>query len=336
MDALAYLHKATPSKVHPVYLLTGDENFLKRLILERLRPLVIAEADPAFALSAYPGESVEWSAVRTELETMPFVGPRRLVVIDQADGFVTKYRSQLEKYTQKPSPVGVLVLDVKSEKSNTKLAKLLADDAFLVCATPASHKLPEWAIGWAKTRYGKILTKPAAQLLCELVEPQLGLLDKELDKLSTFVGEQNTIDAKQVDQLVGRSRTAQVFSILDRIGQGKADEALGLLRDLLEEGEEPIGILAALGAQLRKLGKAARLVSQGLPLDAALDRAGVPSWPQARDSARKQLHYLGWRRLDKLFDWMLELDAGLKGHNPLPAALQLERFLVRLAKPREN
>jgi DNA polymerase-3 subunit delta len=39
-------------------------------------------------------------------------------------------------------------------------------------------------------------------------------------------------------------------------------------------------------------------------------------------------------RLDKLYDWLLETDGGLKGGNPLPERLQLERLVVRLAKGR--
>jgi DNA polymerase-3 subunit delta len=65
-----------------------------------------------------------------------------------------------------------------------------------------------------------------------------------------------------------------------------------------------------------------------------MTKAGVASWPQARDSARKQMKHLGWGRLDQLYDWLLETDAGLKGGSPLPDRLQIERLIVRLARPR--
>jgi DNA polymerase-3 subunit delta len=94
-------------------------------------------------------------------------------------------------------------------------------------------------------------------------------------------------------------------------------------------------ILGALGSQLRRLGMAARLNKLGTPLDDAMDQAGVAKWPQARDSARKQLKHLGWNRLDKLFDWLVEVDQGMKGGSQLPERVLLERLVVNMARPRD-
>ena len=63
-----------------------------------------------------------------------------------------------------------------------------------------------------------------------------------------------------------------------------------------------------------------------------MDTAGVPAFPKARDETRKQLKHLGRQRLDTLFDMLIELDSGLKGSNPLPERLQIERLIVRLAR----
>ena len=62
----------------------------------------------------------------------------------------------------------------------------------------------------------------------------------------------------------------------------------------------------------------------------------MATWPQARESARKQMKHLGADRLYKLYDWLLETDAGLKGGNPLPDRMQIERLLIRLARPRAS
>ena len=62
--------------------------------------------------------------------------------------------------------------------------------------------------------------------------------------------------------------------------------------------------------------------------------AGVANWRLARDSAKQQMKHLGWQRLDKLYDWLLEIDSGMKGGNPLPDKMQMERLIVRLARGR--
>jgi DNA polymerase-3 subunit delta len=232
----------------------------------------------------------------------------------------------------------VLVLEVKSFPSNTRLAKALPPAAQIECKAPPTYKgvdwYVNWCVGWAKAHHGKTLQPDAAGLLVELVGPQMGLLDQELEKLAVAVGKQPAITAADVDRLVGRSRAANVFKIMDRIGEGKPAEALAILGELFEEGEDPLAILGPLSSQLRKLAAVGRLVALGRSLGQALDEAGVPQWPEARRSVERQLKHLGRRRLDQLTDWLVEANLGLKGGNPLPPRLQIERLVVQLARPR--
>jgi DNA polymerase III subunit delta len=334
MDALAFIEKNGHVRRQPFYVLSGDEDFLKRRVLSILVPLVVGDADPQYAVSTFPGDKTDFSSVRNELDSVSFFSERRLVVVDQADPFVTEFRPQLEAYVAEPSELGVLVLDVKSFPGNTKLAKAVPEASHIVCKSPAEYKLPAWCAEWCQSQYGKKLTMPAAQMLVELVGSTMGVLDQELQKLKEFVGNRPAIDIKDVDELTGRSRGANVFKILDAIGDGQPATALKILTELFEEGEAPLAILGALGFQLRKLARAGRMYKQGLNIEEAMTKAGVPTWPQARDGARKQLKHLGTNRLDKLYDWLLEVDGGLKGGNPLPERLQLERLVVRLAKGR--
>src|SRR5207302_1470488 len=77
--------------------------------------------------------------------------------------------------------------------------------------------------------------------------------------------------------------------------------------------------------QLRRLAQVARLSRQGLSLAAAMDRAGVPNYPAARKGTEQLVRHLGWRRLEKLYDWLLDADLGLKGGSALPPRVLLER-----------
>jgi len=336
MDALTFIDKNGKTKRQPFYVLSGDEDFLKRRVLSLLVPLVVGEADPEYAVTTFAGDKTDFSTVRNELDSVSFLSDRRLVVVDQADPFVTKFRPQLEAYVSEPSAAGVLVLDVKAFPATTKLAKAVPDAAHIVCKGPPEYRLPLWCVDWCQSQYGKKLTSPAAQLLVELVGPAMGVLDQELQKLKDFVGEKPAIDVPDVDGLTGRSRGANVFKILEAIGDGKPAAAIKILTELFEEGEAPLAILGAMGSQLRKLARASRMFQQGVPFEEALTKAGVPTWPQAREAARKQMRHLGKDRLNRLYDWLLETDGGLKGGSPLPDRLQIERLIVRLARTKAS
>jgi DNA polymerase-3 subunit delta len=336
MDALQFLDKSAKAKRQPVYALSGDEDFLKRRCREKIVAAVLGGADPEFAVATYAGEKLDFSTVRNDLDTLPFLAPCRVVVVESADPFVTEYRSALEQYVAKPSPAGVLILDAKTFPETTKLAKALPDAAKLVCKAPPPFKVADWAAGWAHAHHGKPLSADAAARLVDLVGPQLGLLDQELEKLAAAVGDKPRIEAADVDALVGRSREANVFQILVRVGDGQPGAALKLLGEVLDEGQHPLMVLGALGSQLRKMATVGRLLNLGLPPGEAMNEAGIGKWPKAREEADRLLRHLGRGRLAQLPDWLLELDLGLKGGNPLPPRLQLERLIVRLARPREG
>jgi DNA polymerase-3 subunit delta len=268
------------------------------------------------------------------LETLPFLSSRRLVVIDNADPFVTRNRAALEKYIASPATTGILVLDVASWPANTKLAKALSADSTIVCKSLSAQKLPDWCIQRSTSVYDKQLLVPAARLLVDLVGTEMGLLDQELAKLAVYVGDGKRIDAADVDKLVGSSRAENTWKIFDAIGAGKVGEALGILDHLLDQGEEPIRLLGAFSMQLRRLAQAYRLTQNGTSLSGALAEAGV--LPFGIKSAEQQLRHLGRRRAERLYDWLLETDLGLKGSSQLPPRNLLERLVVQLARPLDS
>jgi DNA polymerase-3 subunit delta len=335
MDSLTFLKQKARGAPQPVYVLHGDEAFLKRQVLAALRTLVLGP-DEGFGLSAHPGDKATYAAVHDELETLPFLSPRRLVVVDNADPFVTRERQRLEKYAAKPSATGVLVLDVHTWQASTKLAKAVPDAGTVVCKTPATHHLPQWCKEWCAAQHGKDLAVPAARLLVDLVGPDMGLLDQELNKLAVYAGEAKRITEEDVDRLVGQSREENTWKIFDLIGAGRVGDSLTFLGRLLDQGEDPLRLLGAFSMQLRRLAQAARLHGDGLALDKALDEVGVPSFPAARQGAQQQLRHLGRRRLNQVYDWLLQTDVGLKGGSQLPPRTLLERLVVQLARPRGN
>ncbi len=330
MDSLTFLERAARLKPEPIYVLHGDEDFLKRHVLAALRQLLFGTEEEAFGLSTHAGDKATFGAVRDELETVPFLSPRRLVIVDNADPFVTRHRAALEKYAAEPLTTGVLALDVRTWPANTKLAKLIAADATITCKAPPAYKLPDWCVQWASRQQGKQLSAPAARLLVDLIGPEMGQLDQELIKLSIYVGTAARIDTDDVDKLVGSSRTENTWKIFDAIAAGQPEEALAILDRALDQGEEPLRLLGAFSMQLRRLAQLARLNQQGHSLARAMARTGIP--PFAQKGCEQQLRHLGRRRAARLYDWLLEVDLGLKGSSQLPPRTLLERLVIQLAR----
>jgi DNA polymerase-3 subunit delta len=330
MESLTFLERAAKARPLPLYVVHGDEDFLKRQVLRALRTLVVGPDADDVAISTHPGDKATFAAVHDEWETVPFFNPRRLVIVENADPFVTRYRANLEKAVGNLPDRGTLVLDVKTWPATTRLAKLVEPSATITCKAPAAYRMPAWCVQWALAQHGKQLSAQAASLLVDLVGPEMGLLHQELLKLAIYVGNRDHIDAGDVDKLVGSNRAENTWKILDAIGEGRAAEGLAMLERLFDQGEEPLMILGALSKQLRRLAQAARLNQNGLPLATALEKAGVPAF--GMKGCEQQLIHLGRRRTDRLYDWLLEVDFGMKGGSPLPPRTLLERLVVRLAR----
>ncbi len=200
----------------------------------------------------------------------------------------------------------------------------------IVCKAPASWKMSDWCVKWCADQHQKQLPSPAASLLVDLVGPDMGLLDQELLKLSIYVGAKAKIDVADVDKLVGNSREESTWKIFDAIAAGNVKEALTILHRLFDQGEEPMRLLGAFSMQLRRLAQATRLTTQGTSITPALEQAGVP--PFGLKNAEAQLRHLGRRRLDRLYDWLLQMNMDLRGGSPLTARTLFERLLLKLAR----
>jgi DNA polymerase-3 subunit delta len=328
MDSLTFLEKPpTADEPLPVYVLAGDEGFLRRQVRARLRQQILGDTDDPFAQAVF-GEKASFAEVVAAVSTRPFLAPRRLVVVEDADPFVTAYRERVEGYIKKPSTAGVLVLEVKTWTSTTKLARALVENT-IQCKAPARAKLPEWCVGWCLAQYGKQLPVAAARALVDLVGEEMGLLDMELSKLAIYVGERARISAEDVDRLVSSTPQEDVWQILSRVAEGDAGGAIRILDGLLATGDsnkEAFRVLGAISWSLTKLAQAGRLAIQGVPLRDALVRVG------ARGPAESQLRHLGRQRVSLIYDWLLEVNVLLRSTDHAPEQLLLEQLIVKLAR----
>ncbi len=325
MHAVDFLK--TPPSIPPVVVLAGNQAHFQHAVIVRLRELVIDDDDAG--LTRFAGKDVDFKTVIDELRTVSMWGDRRLVIIDDADEFVSDHRAALERYAELPAKKSVLVLQVKSWPKTTRLAKHLAQSGLdIECSELKGAALSKWLVDTARDGQQVTLSRDAAGLLIELIGEELGMLDQELAKLATYVGAKGTITAEVVQGLVGGWKTETTWAMTDGVRDGHLAEALHALDQLLDAGEAPLKLLGGIGFVFRKLAYATEL-SRSQPLPQALKDAGV--FPRDIGAAEQYLRRIGRVKAERLLQVLVSIDSGLKGSNPLPDRTQMEHLLFRLA-----
>ena len=107
-------------------MVAGKDRPLVDAEVRRLLDELIEPSERATGLLDLDGRCVVAADVLDELRTVPFLSGRRVVVVRNADTFVSGNRGLLECYFESPCRTGVLVLVVESWPANTRLARKLA------------------------------------------------------------------------------------------------------------------------------------------------------------------------------------------------------------------
>src|SRR5688500_19550987 len=117
----------------PVHALVGSVSYLQ---LQKLSD-ILRKMPPDVQRVDAEGERAELADVLDELRSFAMFGGGKLVVVRDADAFVSRYREQLEDYLEKPSNSATLVLRLSSLPANQRIYKAIAKvGAVESCAPP--------------------------------------------------------------------------------------------------------------------------------------------------------------------------------------------------------
>ncbi len=328
MHASEFLSKPDAHPIGPVAVLSGPERYLRQCCRVALQRLVLG--DEGQAECVFPGETTPLSDVLDELSMISMWGDRRLVVVEDADEFVSLHRAKLERYLEKPARKSVLVLDVKSWVKTTRLAKAVEKIGLpLACDEIKGRALSQWLAQLARDAHGKQLAPDAGALLMELVGGELGLLERELAKVAAALGTRTLIDVDDVRTLVGGWKVDTTWQMIDALRDGNLSRALEDLGRLLDSGEEPLKLLGGINYVYRQICTAVERARRKQPLDEALRDSGVRQFTIG--PVVNYLKRLGFERAEKFRQLLLATDGDLKGRSRIDKRTRMELLLVELS-----
>lgn len=249
------------------YVLYGEEDYLRRYYAEQLKKQLLDELTEDFNFHRLTTENFSLQTLSDSLEALPMMAERSMVLVEEVDLFELP-ESDRERLTAMLADVPeycCLVLtyaDFKPDKRKKKLWDAIEKNAVLAEFRYQSESdLRAWI-----ARHFRALGKQIAPELCTYLLQQCGLsmtrLDGEIQKICAFSGAETVVRA-DIDAVVEPTLDAVVFQLTDALAQRDFGAALERLQVLLKMQTEVIPIVAAVGAQMRRLNAAKILQTEG-------------------------------------------------------------------------
>ena len=321
----------------PIHVIYGKD---RRRIMERLEAVVEATlegSDPQLALHRFDGAEAELGEVLDALRTLPFLSPRRVVVVKDADTFIRANRGELETYLEKPAASGILILTADSFPENTRLAKRAKQIGQVYKSAPVGVKeLPGYLEAYAAREYQLRLDREATALLIELGGDDANALSSEIDKLATYLGgsdkTEGRISVNLVEELVGNNRQYSAFNVIDAMMEGEAGTALAQLDKMFSQDRSAqYKAVGAFAWHFRRLYLGRVLVEQRVSEQEIFKQARV--WWSQRKAFMKQVRRLSLPQAGRILTELMEIDLASKtGGGTVRTGL--EKFIVRFCQDR--
>lgn len=221
----------------PVYFICSEENFFLEEVLAKAIEVVLASHIKEFNCNIFYPPSPP-NEILDAARTVPFMAPRRLIVIKDFHQFPETDRAKIVSYFKQPcDSTCMLILSQKEPKKQKNEEELNAPVFHLKIR---DSEVPVWIKQKAHEK-GINITQSAVDYLIELVGTDIGLLTAELEKFS--LSGIKTIDGKEILSLAGTMREYTAFNLVDAIIAGKKSKAFRILKALSSKPEAILGAL---------------------------------------------------------------------------------------------
>ena len=256
-----------------VYLLLGEDAFLRRRALEALTAAIAGDAadEPGLAYERIDAEETVFAEIIDAARSLSLFLPAsdHPVRLIRVSGFDTKKFEEVElllEYLENPVPETCLVFEVLSLDGRLNASKLLLQHAVQVdCTAPTeSRDIGRWIEGKSDAM-GFAMAPDAVAYLIEMAGNNLQQLEQELQKLALYVGDQKRVGAKDLEALLERSREHSVFELTDALVSCDSQRAVEVLNFLYDDGASAFEILPMIAWITRQMVIAGDLAQQGLP-----------------------------------------------------------------------
>ena len=326
----------------PIYFFWGEDDFQLNQAIASLRDRTLDPAWATFNYDKVPGDDADGPITAlNQAMTPPFgIGKRFIWLAETTLGqrCAETVLSELTRTLPQLPETSVLVMSSRQKPDGrAKFTKLLQKHG----EVREFGTIPPWKTDQILSNVERIaaaqglsLDPEAASLLAEAVGNQTRQLMLELEKLSLYWGDRaSPIDAETVALLVTIS-TQSSLKLAAAMRQGKTEQALGLLTDLLNRNEPALRIVSTLVGQFRIWLWVKVMAESGERDLQTIAKAAEVNNPKRIYFLQKEVAPVALASLKQAMKHLLELESALKRGQNETATLQTKVIEVAQLFPK--
>ncbi len=295
-------------QLNHIYLLYGEESFLRKQYKERLKK-ALSPDDDSMNYSYFEGKDVSAGEVIDIAETMPFLSERRTIIIENSPFFKAEGEKIAEYLNAVPDTTYFVFVEESVDK-RSKMYKSIAKNGCVVELSGLSEdKLMTWILGLLK-KDNKKITQNTMHYLLSKIDTNMENVRQEVEKLVCYCYDREVITEADIDAVCVTQISNQIFEMLDAMANKRQKTALQLYYNLLALKEPPMRILFLIGRQFNLLLQARLLKQKGYGDKAIAEKIGVP--PFAVNKYLNQAGKFKVADLKKALEECVEADEAVK------------------------
>ena len=277
-----------------IYLLYGEEAYLRKQYRDKLRQALVAEGD-TMNCSIFAGKDINVNEVADLAGTMPFFAERRVIIIESSGWLKSGNDRITELVKSLPDTTYMIFVEEEVDKRSRLYKAITAKGYAALCEMQDEATLKKWIMGLLK-KENKRITPDALDLLLDKTGTNMENIRREVEKLVCYRYYDEGITAADVEELCVVQIQNRIFEMVEAVAQRDQKQALALYYDLIALKEAPMKILALIARQFNLLLQVREMKKKGYQESAIASQTGLNPYflkkkyiPQAAQFRMSQL-----------------------------------------------
>lgn len=274
-------------KFKQIYLLYGEEAYLKKQYKERFIKAMLPEGD-TMNYAYYEGKNTDIKEVIDLAETLPFFAERRLIVFENT-GFFKSAGADLADYIgDMPDTTYFIFIESEVDKRSRLYKAVKAKGHIVELGVQDENTLRRWVQGLVKKEH-KTMEPGDIVYFLNKVGTDMENITKELEKLVCYAMDRDVLTREDIDAVCVTQITSHIFEMVNAVAEKNQGKALDLYYELLALKEPPMRILFLLTREYRILFHVKALLKQGYGRREIASKAGLHPFAAGRymDQAKR-------------------------------------------------